>query len=172
MLLRCTIRFLDELGSRESEITNFKSQTHPLDEWYAHIFYLQRRKCAMFMNAKTRFSFVVMDIKRKALKPLEDVFRKGLARALYEEGYSAQVIKMYSDRVKSIRISFTEDRSVLGSINQFIKDLYFIYEHHAKGNRLYDGPEIGQELRRTPVLKHGFPDQNMKELLASVENTS
>lgn len=121
----------------------------------------------MFMNAKIRFPFLVLDVKRKNLESLEEVFSKGLSRALYEEGYPAETIKMFTSRVKPIQISFTEDRSVVGSINQFIKDLYFIYEHYAQGDRFYDGPELGQQLRRTPVLKHGFPDQNMKKLLSA-----
>ena len=163
MLLRCTHRFLKEISLNRLEVTNFTSEVHPLDEWYAHIFYISHHKCAMFTNAKTRFSFVVVDVKREQLKSLEDIFRKGLSKALYEEDYSADTIKMFNDRIKSLQLALTIDRSVLGSMNQFIMDFSYMY---TREDRKYDDAELGRQLRRTPVIKYGFPDRKMEELLA------
>ena len=118
----------------------------------------------MFMNAKTRFSFVVIDVTREQLKSIEDIFRKGLSKALYEEDYSADTIKMFNDRIKSLQLALTIDRSVLGSINQFIMDFSYMY---TREDKKYDDAELGRQLRRTPVIKYGFPDKKMEELLSS-----
>lgn len=62
MLLRCTQKFLTELRYKKSEIIEPSAALHPLDEWYAHIFYLYpRRKCAIFMHARTKFCFFAYD---------------------------------------------------------------------------------------------------------------
>ena len=164
MLLRCTHRLLKELSLSRLDIINFTGEVHPLDEWYAHIFFIRRRKCIMFTNAKSRFSFVVKDVTRERLKSLNDIFRKGLCKALYEEDYSAETIKMFNDRIKSIQLALTIDRSVLGTMNQFIKDFSYMY---TREDRKYDDAELGRELRRIPVIKHGFPDKKMGDLLAS-----
>ena len=166
MLLRCTHRFLKKISLGRLEVTSFTGEVHPLDEWYAHIFYISRHKCAMFMNAKTRFSFVVMDVKREHLKSLEDVFRKGLSKALYEEDYPAETIKMFNDRIQSLQLALTIDRRVLGTMNQFIKDFLYMYEYSRDDIKRNDS-ELGRQLRRTPVIKYGFPDKKMKELLTS-----
>jgi len=163
MILRCTHRFFKELSLSRLEITNFMGEIHPLDEWYAHIFFICRRKCVMFMNAKTRFSFVAIDVTRQQLKSLEDMFRKGLSKALYEEDYSAETIKMFNDRIGTLQFALTTDRSVLGSMNQFIMDFSYMY---TREDRKYDDAELGRQLRRTPVIKYGFPDRKMEELLA------
>ena len=164
MLLRCTFRFLKELPlAMKGQVTHFTGEAHPLDEWYAHLFYISRRKYAMFMNAKTRFSFVEADVTRERLKSLEDIFRKGLSRALYEEDYPADTIKMFNDRIGTLQLALTTDRSVLGSMNQFIMDFSYMY---TREDRKYDDAELGRQLRRTPVIKYGFPDRKMEELLA------
>ena len=118
----------------------------------------------MFTNAKSRFSFVVRDITREKLKSLEDIFRKGLGKALYEEDYPAETIKMLNDRIGTLQLALTTDRSVLGTMNQFIKDFSYMY---TRQDRKYDDVELGRELRRIPVIKYGFPDKKMEELLKS-----
>lgn len=171
MLIRCTWRLMDELGTRRTEVIPYEGEIHPLDEWYAHVFFISRRKCVMFMNAKTRFSFVEMDLTRERLKSLDAIFRKGLSKALYEEDYPAETIKMFDDRARTIQLALTIDRSVIGTMNQFIKDFKYMYEY-TRDDRVRDESELGRSLRRTPVLKHGFPDKNMKELLSSCSVSS
>ncbi len=170
MLLRCTQKLLIEMRLKKQDLKDFTGEVHPLDDWYAHLFYLYRRKCVMFMHAKTRFPFVVTDVKRKELKSIEDIFSKGLARAFYEENYPSNIIKMFNDRIRSVQIAPTIDKSVIGSLNEFIRCFPYIHERFYNGEQFYDGPQIGHELRRIPVLKHGFPDENMKKLLLSYQS--
>jgi hypothetical protein len=148
----------------KGEVTHFTGEVHPLDEWYAHLFYISRRKYAMFMNAKTRFSFVETDATRERLKSLEDIFHRGISKALYEEDYPAETIKMFNDRIGMLQLALTKDRSVLGTMNEFIKDFSYMY---TREDRKYADTELGRELRRIPMVKHGFPDKKMKELLSS-----
>jgi hypothetical protein len=68
MILRCTQKFLKELRLKKSDIASYLQVEHPLDEWYAHVFTLYpRRKCAIFMHAKTKFCFYAYDKSRKQL---------------------------------------------------------------------------------------------------------
>lgn len=167
MLLRCTSRFLNELGLKKSDIADFAGEINPLDEWYAHIFYIHHSKCVIFMNAKTRFCFVEMDIEKEKLKSLEDLFCKWLSRALYDEDYSAEIINVYTERIKSAEIALTKDRSVTGTMNRFIMDFKYMYEYTRDDRKPPDCAELNLQLRQTPMIKYGFPDKNMKELLRS-----
>ena len=169
MLLRCTQKFLTELRQKKSEITEPSADTHPLDEWYAHIFYLYpRRKCAVFMHARTKFCFWAYDRNREELNDIKALFRKGLGRALFDEHYPAPVIKLFNDRLEDIQIGLAKDRKVLGFINQRVLDYKFIADDDQGDARIHDEMLAGLESRRNPMAagsKCYYAIDQMRDLL-------
>ena len=100
MFLRCTQRFLTELRLKKKDISEPVQSLHPLDEWYAHVFYLYpRRKSAVFLHANTGFCFFAFNRTRAELNDLKNLFRKCLGRALFDEHYPAPVIKLFNERL-------------------------------------------------------------------------
>jgi len=85
MHLFCTQKFLTELRLKKTEVQEISHSDHPLDNWYAHLFFLYpRRKCAIFMDARTKFCFVAYDRNRQQLSDIRAIFCKGLGRALFD----------------------------------------------------------------------------------------
>ena len=165
MILCCTKKFLTELRLKKADIVDQPLVGHPLDEWYAHIFTIYpRRKCAIFMHASTMFCFFAYDKNREQLNDIQGLFRKGLGRALFEEHYSAPVIKLFNERLEVVKIVAAQDRRVLGFINQRVMDAQF----RADDERGLNDVLMGLESRRSPVVinKQGTcAIRRMKDLL-------
>jgi len=170
MLLRCTQKFLTELRLKKSEIIESSAVLHPLDEWYAHVFYLYpRRKCAIFMHAKTKFCFFTYDRNRGQLTDIKGLFRKGLGRALFDEHYLAPVIKLFNEHLEDIKIGLAQDSRILGFMNQRVKEMKFMADHYPEDRRIHDEALAGLDSRRNPMVKEkpSLAIEQMKELLFS-----
>ena len=168
MILSCTQKFLTELRLKKSDIKDHPEALHPLDEWYAHVFYLYpRRKCAIFMHAQTKFCFFVYDRNREQLNDVKGLFRKNLGRALFDEHYPAPVIKLFNDRLEDIQVSLAQDRRVLGFINQRVQELKYMADYYPEDRRVKDEMLAGLDFRRTPMVKEklSYAVDQMREIL-------
>ena len=170
MLLRCTQKFLKELHLKKTDIKVYPQASHPLDEWYAHVFTLYpRRKCAVFAHAGTVFSFFALDVKRANLNDIGKVFRQGLGKALFDEHYPAEVIRLFNERMKEIRITSTIDRVMIGTVNRMVLDLQ--YSGSEQERAMYrDEGILGAYFRRGVYMAFpGSPLKNMRTLLSGLE---
>ena len=154
MFLRCTQKLLAELRLSKSAVRPCEDHPDPLDEWYGHVFILYpRRKCAVFMHARTKFCFFAYDRNRNQLNDIKGIFRKGLGRALYDEHYPGPVIRLFNERLEDIRIGLAQDRRVLGFINQRVQDLKCMVDYDPQDRRILDERIAGLAMRRNPMVK-------------------
>jgi hypothetical protein len=65
MLLRCTTRLLELLGNPITE----ERPASP-DDWYANVFWVQRRKCLLATHAETLFCVFAPAVRAASLGPL------------------------------------------------------------------------------------------------------
>ena len=170
MVIRCTSKLLKEMDLRKPDLREMpEKQQDFLGEWYAHLFYFERRKCVIFTNAKTLFSFVAFGAKRKDIKKLDVVFRKELGRALYEEDFSSQDISWILKACENITYGKTISRSVIGSMNDLITQYhYFVGRSMFFDNKDSDGWRM---INRTPMgtLKYGLPIERFVALLKTAQ---
>jgi hypothetical protein len=171
MLLRCTQKFLTELRLNKTEITESSGVLHPLDEWYAHIFFLYpRRKSAIFMHVKSGFCFFAFDRTRDQLNDITDLFRKCLGRALFDENYPAAVIKLFNDRLENIQIGWTIDRKIVSLINRRVWELGYLGGYFPEDRRVHDEFLAGLDFRRELTLKDSrYLIERMRDLLAGLD---
>lgn len=172
MILRCTQKFLTELRLKKVDLIAFPQVQHPLDEWYAHAFTIYpRRKCAIFMHAQTKFCFYAFDKTRDQLNDIKELFRKKLGRALFDEYYSAPVIKLFNERQETMEIGPATDRRILGFINHRIRDVQLRTDYDFDDPRETNEVLRGLEARRRPMLSEKKPFyyaiEQMRDLLLS-----
>ena len=108
------------MGLARAVLIDNVSQGSAIGEWYAHLFFLARRKCVMFTHAKTYYAFVAYDIKRHDIRRLDEVFRVNLGRRLYEDGFSPDAIKKALATTDTVTYGRAADRHVLSTMNQMI----------------------------------------------------
>ena len=76
VILRLTNKVLKEFGKKKPTLAEVAEDVSNLNEWYVNLFRLNRRKCLMFTNAGTLFSFVVAGVARKDIQNLPEVLEK------------------------------------------------------------------------------------------------
>jgi hypothetical protein len=117
--LRCTKKLLEEMDVQASSSESEDDGT--LGDWYANLLRLERKKCVLFVNEKTRFCFLMVDLKRVHIKNLAVVFRDGLFGALLSEGYRAPMIELIISEYDALGYGKATDRAVLGSMTEYAK---------------------------------------------------
>ena len=96
-----------------------------LGNWNGHLFIFDRKKNLIFMNDKTAYTFVLMNIKKADLKDFKKIFKESLINQLYNdlkisERQEIEVRKWVSD----IQLARTNNnKKILGTINDFIQTI-------------------------------------------------
>lgn len=157
MILRCTAKLLKLVGEKPV------ADAGDGPEWYGNLIWIERRKCLLFTHAETLFSFMVSDVRRADIAPLEPFVLGRIRHELASEGLRPEPFGVGRDA--DMVVARTNDRGVLGSMN----DLAFQCQHAAAsdgGLEHLDMREWNRQLHRTPMgaRKYGFPIDLAREL--------
>jgi len=164
MILRCTQKFLNFIGVAKKDVSVIPADAEQaLHDWHAHLFYLNRQKHVIFSHSVSLFSVVAFNVFKKDVADLKSFFTKNLARCLYYEEFKADEINRMVSAIKEIDLSLTNNRRVLGSMN----DLIWQYKcgidlHQPTESEL---PEFQRRLNETPMsmLKYKYPIDRFRE---------
>ncbi|MDR4988788.1 MAG: hypothetical protein RG741_08145 [Bacteroidales bacterium] len=94
-----------------------------LSDWNAHLFFVDKRKCIVFVNMLTYYSVFIADIVKKDLENIDEIFLKRLNEQLHHDGLAAKDHENDSLLTKGTKIRFIKtnnNKKVLGRINDFI----------------------------------------------------
>ncbi len=117
----CTKKLKEFIGDADETLPAGFSNIKTSD-WNAHLFYVNKRKCIVFVNILTYYSVFVVDIIKKDLKNIDEIFRKRLKEQLRHDG----VVNNYEDvsfLTEGQKIKFLKTNSnkkVIGRINDFV----------------------------------------------------
>ncbi len=146
-LIRCTQKLLKELKIKPTE----KSPKFGyIGGWHANLLRIDRRKCVLFTNDQSLYSFFVPGLKKPEFVHFDEVFRQNLFKCLLNERFSQDQIEKVLAEYRKIKFAKTKNRSVLGSMN----DLAFQvkYRIEASGGLNYFEPiALNQSLNRIPL---------------------
>lgn len=162
-LIHCTQKLLKELAVPTVDPTQCLESTEGIGNWYANLFRVERRKCLLFTNEKTLYSFIVPKVIKKDLGRIRELF---LSNLYYNFQFEEFPVESIAEEYWDIRFAKTANRSVLGSMNE----LKFMYEYEVyryggidKVNLL----EVNDWLNRSifGALKYRHPVDVMRALL-------
>lgn len=155
VVLRCTLKLLKELRVKDNDLVQESGDPSLLGDWYANILSIERRKCVLFTNAETLFTFVAVGLRRQAFDQIGDVFRNRLEESLREEGIPADRVDKVLMEHENLPLGKTESRSVLGSMNDFANCLKR-YITSESGLMHGDLPSIQRRLNDMPMGAIGY----------------
>ncbi len=163
-IIRCTAKLLTQLKTKP---TNGPSQSSNWCDWHANLLWVDRKKCVLFTNNQSLYSFFLPSIKKSILENFEEVFRLGLFKSLMAEGFAEPQVEYVLRQHQHILIAKTNSRSILGSMNDLafqIKSMIYA----AGGLANADLPEINRQLNRIPMsaIKYKVSIDELKRLLA------
>ncbi len=163
LTLQCTQKLLKEI---KTDLSPFKD-TDPITLWHANLLTLDRRKCVLFTNDKTRYSFLVPGLKKPDFQRLGEIFLDNLFRCMLNDGIDQKGIEKVLNACSSSCFTKTSSKSVLGTMND-IADIIKWTVYHDGGLANTDISEMMMRLNRMPMkpLNYGFSVDAFKEMLS------
>ena len=146
-LIRCTQKLLKELRISPGEM---EQPEGVLGGWHANLLRIERRKCVLFTNDATLFSIFIPGMKKERFERMAHVFGQELFHSLNREGFGQSEIETVLDEIQEIHCAKTNNRSVLGSMNDLAYQLEWIV--HANGGLAHASMDsVAHELNRIPM---------------------
>jgi hypothetical protein len=163
--IRCTQKLLDELKVKLPN--ERKVQFGFIGGWHTNLLRIERRKCVLFTNDRTLYSFFVPGLKKPEFHHFDELFRQYLFKSLMNEGFSQRQIERVLSEYLTIVYGKTNDRSVLGSMT----DLSFQLEYHIKasgGLSYLDLVALNKQINRIPMkaIDHKYSIDVLSSMLA------
>ncbi len=155
LLLRCTIKLLKEVGVKQVDLASNLQTIDPLGSWYANLLHLDRKKCLLFTNEKTLYSFLVPGVKKSDYKDFGMPFRVNLMLNLKFEGFEDSTVKKLLKGYDDYGFTKTGSRSVLGSMNDFA-DQYDNYIYYFGGIKKFDLMDTNRRVNESPMSALGY----------------
>ena len=162
MTLRCTVKLLKLIGLNPLDLENLSSEQRRF-EWHVKLLWLDRRKCLLFTNSLTLFSFLVPDVLKYDLNPIGRLFINHLKTELESEHLPINTFGPLE--LSKVFLAKTSDRSVLGCMNDLAKACDFAVRSAGDLWEL-DVSDLNRQLRRTPLgpLGYSYPIDRTQEL--------
>ncbi len=145
--LKCTVKLLNELRTKPALAP---TQPPGLSDWHANLLRVDRKKCVLFTNDQTLYSFLIHLKKKPLPADFGELFRLGLLKSLVSEGINDPYVGHMLGCQETIMITKTSSRSVLGSMNDLAFQIKCILDTMG-GLTDADLSEIGRELNRIPM---------------------
>lgn len=117
-MLRCTGKVLALLRVATPAVGEASEQ-----DWYAHLVWVDRRKCLLVTHAGTLFSVFVPNVTAVGLRPIGPPVVSAIAAALRAEGLAVDTLGALD--AHQVTVAKTTDRRILGTMN----DLTVTAEH-------------------------------------------
>jgi len=143
-IIGCTKKLLTELKEKPSEGKQIPSE---LNSWHANMFRIDRRKCVLFTHDKTLYSLFVPGLFKTHFQNIKEVFRQRLFKSLLSENLPQKHIELFLEDINEIEITKTNNRSVLGSMNDLTFQLKLVIAHDG-GLMNTDIMELNHNLNR------------------------
>jgi hypothetical protein len=147
-------------------------ETERFMTWHVNDFKDSRRTGLIFMNDLTRFSVIIFGLRKSDLDRIDELFKHQLEMNLIRLGVDELRIRRYMKTFDSVAIDDSSDRSVLGSITDYLKMLpYWIEGEDTEDSEFIS--YLNDKFNGTPVLPlerdgfEPFPDKAMLKVLNS-----
>jgi hypothetical protein len=169
-IIHCTKKLLKELDVPLVDPDKIPQPTEGLGNWYANLLRIDRRKCLLFTNEKSLYTFLIPKVLKANLKSIEQEFLIHLSYNLQYEGFGLEVINRVMQEYQEIGFAKTVSKSVLGSMNDFAYHYEFqiMREGGIENIRIL---HLNKKINRTPMgaLKYNFPIETLKKLLEGTQ---
>jgi len=149
--IRLTKKLQKEASLVKGDLSEIKEGSSLLGNWFANLFYVERRKVIIFMNEKTLFSFFEFGVKKKQIREMDKLFFEGFGRALTLEGFNYSEFDCIFAGDNKIEYTVTNSSRALGNLTNLI----FLCQNHIlhDGVENCDFDEVIKKINRTPQKK-------------------
>lgn len=150
--IECSAKTLKELGLSKEPVGYGKLEVDPLFSWYAHLLYLNRKKCLLFVNTLTRYPVLAIYLSRDEIRNINTILGENLRLQLYAEGVSDDVVAKFLEHLYRPEISKSKNRSIIGTAVEFERMIDTHLRYSPKNRCAKTQTDMSRRLARTPIL--------------------
>jgi hypothetical protein len=123
--LRCTKKLLALVGVKPEPESNHDVGS---DDWHANLVWVERKKLVLFCSNRTLFCCVSPPVLKAQIQSIVPLFLSSLGSQMQYEGFAENDIAHVIAKYESMGVGRTNNRSVVGSMNDYVFHLdYRIY---------------------------------------------
>lgn len=148
-LIHCTKKLLAEIPDR------WVDPAATGEGWHANLLRIERRKCVLFTHDATLYSVFVPGLKKPEFERLGEAFGQRLFKALLWDEFPQSLIERMLESCRVIRCTTTNNRSVLGSMND-LRIQIEVNVAHDGGLANVDMMDLHHRLNRVPLRAVGY----------------
>ena len=162
MVLRLTRKLADKLKIRS--LPECDEEGFVIDEWYGHIFIADRTQYMLFTNAYSLYSVLFPGKGINDINTFFETATQSLSDTLRKDGFEIMVGRFFTDKIEIIDVCKTNNRGILGSMNDMIAHSKFYFSDYKM-----TPSEISRRLNEMPYgyLKYKNPLNLIKEMSLS-----
>jgi hypothetical protein len=160
-----TTKKLEKIIKKKIEIQSIEVD-NPFGKWNASVFFIAKKKCLIFVNAKSFYSVVIPRFSVKDLDKINELFLEYFYAQLRFEKIMTD-FDILAKNIGELKFHSTDnDKKVTGIINYNISKLdYFKYDYHIFNSMVIR--EMTKKLNNTPFkqLDWSFPNEAMNQII-------
>lgn len=165
IIIGITKKLSDQLKIKK--LSNIDIYSPNLHTWHAGFKFINRKKCILFTNDLTLYSFLLYGVKKEEIINLNQIFKEKLIENLSADNFTPEEISFLVSPKSNISIIKTNNRSVLGSMNDFFHLLPFYIGENENVDQI-NLISVNKKLNKTPMQcsKKGFyPIEKLHEIV-------
>ena len=170
MFFSCTRKVIDKVKNTR-QIENEKPEIG-LYNWYINSLIINRKTHFLFTNSLTLFSFFLYAGTRKEINSIEHLFEEKLQEMIVREiGSSDTLLEVVLPQKRDYSFTRTNNRSVLGSMNDFIFQINYLTNHRGSSKENFD--LTNHMINECPMkgINYECPSKKMKaEIYSRIES--
>lgn len=166
-LIRCTQKLLKEINVRPT--TNVEPIRSIMGGWHANLLRIERRKCILITNDSTLYTLFIPCLRKADFQNFHVVFGQHLFKNLLNEGFGQSQIEAVLDEHEQLLYDKTNNRSVLGSMND--QKIQLEWRIHLNGGleetSIYN---LNKELNRNilSAIDKSYPIEMLEDKLRNI----
>ena len=166
-IIHCTQKLLKLLKRDITDIDKIPPNPEGLGNWYANLLWFNRKKCILFTNEKTLYTFLIPKVKKENLKNIIDEFLFNLNMNLQAEKFPLEVINKVMQEYTDMGFAKTASRHVLGSMNELAFEYKYLIINRYEGIENIRILGVNKEINRTIMrgIKYLHPIESLQEIL-------
>jgi hypothetical protein len=145
-------------------------------DWNGHLFFIDRKKCLIFMNNKTAYTILMVDVHKRDLHDFKTLFKETFIRQLDNdiELTERQEIEIRKELAEFQVCKTNNDKKIIGTINHHLESIKVDFDRFGDLTTIdtiklvekYNDFVIGTKLQSIEMKRGYFiPKEVMSDLL-------
>ena len=143
----CTQKLRKEMGVKDKELVPEPETCPGVGSWYANLLRFGPKKCVLFINAKTCYGVIALDVRRAEIRELGKLLSDRLPLVMRSDGFGDEII----DRVLAEHCDYSIGKATNKRILGYLTDLG---KHAGYAIEVDGGIEQADEIDLAQLVNH------------------